>query len=50
MQTYCVICKKDTANQHFSVRRSKKNRLMLVSNCAVCGKKESRFIKNQEVN
>ena len=48
METYFVSCKKNTANKSYSVRRTKQTRLMLVSNCAICGKKKSRFIKNQE--
>ena len=36
---------KNTANKKCSVRKTIKNRLMLVSNCAVCGKKKSRCIK-----
>ena len=48
METYYVICKKNTATKSSSVRRTKQNRLMLVSKCGVCGKKKSRFIKNQE--
>ena len=50
METYCVTCKKNTANKHSIVSRTKQNRLMLVSNCAICGKKKSRFIKNQEAS
>ena len=50
MKTYCVSCKKNTANENSSVRKTKQNILMLVSNCAVCGKKKSRFIKNQELH
>ena len=34
-------------NKHSSVRRTKQNRLMLVSYCAACYNKRSRFIKNQ---
>ena len=33
METYCVSHNKKTAN-----RKSKQNRLTLVSNCAICGK------------
>ena len=29
---------------------TKQNRLMLVSNCAVCGKKNLRIIKNKKTN
>ena len=48
METYCVSCKKNTANENSSVRRTKQSRLMLSSNCAIRGKKKSRFIKNRE--
>ena len=37
MKTYCVSDKKNIANKNFSVRRTKQNRLMLVSDCAVWG-------------
>ena len=48
METYCVSCKKNTANKNSSVSKTKQNRLMLLSNCAVWDKKKSRFIKNQQ--
>ena len=41
METYCVSCKKNTTNENSSVRRSKQNRLTLLLNCAICGKKRS---------
>ena len=47
---YCVSCKKNIANKNSSVKRTKQNRSMLVSNCAFCGKKNSIFIKNQEAS
>ena len=49
METCCVSCKKNTASENSSVRKSKQNRLMLLSNCAICGKEKSTFIKNQEL-
>ena len=45
METYCVSCTKYTANENSHV---KINRLMLLSNCAVCGKKKSIFVKNKD--
>ena len=45
METYCVSCKKNTVNKNSSVRRTKQNRLMVVSNCAVCGKKNRVSLK-----
>ena len=50
METYCVSCKKYAANENSSVRKTKQNRLILLSNCAICGKKKSTFIKNQEIS
>ena len=47
METYCVSCKKNTSNEYLSVRRTKPNRLLLVSNVFVFGKKKSRLIKNE---
>ena len=43
METYCISCKKNTANENLSVRKTKQNRLMLLSNCAVCSKKKINF-------
>ena len=49
METYCVSCKRYTANKNLSVRKTNQNRLMLSLNCAICGKKKSTSIKNQEL-
>ena len=46
METYFVKCKKNTTNINCSIRRSNQNRLMKVSNCVICGRKKSSFIKN----
>ena len=45
MEIYRVSCKKYTSNKNSSFRKTKQNRLMILSNCAVCGKKNSTFIK-----
>ena len=45
MVTYCVSSKKYTDNENSNVRKTKQNRLMLLSNCAVCGKKKSTLYK-----
>ena len=50
METSCVSYKKNTANENSSARKTKQNRLMLLSNFAICGKKKSTFIKNHEIN
>ena len=49
METYCASCKKYTADKNSSVKKTKQNSLMLLSNCAVCGKKKSFFTKNKEL-
>ena len=41
----CVSCKKHTAIENLKVRTTKQNRLMLLSKCAVCGKKNHGSLK-----
>ena len=43
-ETYCLACRKYTK----SIVRNKQNRSMIQSNCAVCGSKKSRFIKEHQ--
>ena len=50
METYCVNCSKNNTNENSRARGAKQNRLMVLSNCVVCGKKKSTFIKNQELH
>ena len=50
METYCVSCKKYTKNENSNVGKTKQNRLMLLSNYAVCGKEKWTFIKNKELH
>ena len=49
METYCVSWKKYIANENSSVRKTKENRLMLLSNCTICGKNKSIFGKNKKL-
>ena len=39
MLTYCLVCKRNTENKEPKVVKTKNNRLMLSSKCAICGKK-----------
>ena len=48
MKSYCLKCRKDTENINSRVSKTSNNRTMILSNCAKCGSKKSRFIKNQE--
>ena len=47
MGTYCVSCKKYTDNNNSSVRKTKQNILMLLSNCATCVKKSQLLLKTK---
>ena len=48
MKSYCWKCRKDTENVNSRVSKTSNNRTMMLSKCAKCGSKKSRFIKNQE--
>ena len=47
-ETYCLVCKKYTKNTNPKIVRNRQNGLMIQSNCAICGSKKSRFIKEQK--
>ena len=44
-----LVCKKYTKNNNPKIVRNRQNRLMIQSNCATCGSKKPRFIKEQQV-
>ena len=48
MESYCLKCKKHTENIDPTVLATSNGRVMILSKCAICGSKKSRFIKNQE--
>ena len=47
-ETYCLACRKYTKSINPNIVRNKHNRSMIQSNCAVCGSKKSRFIKEHQ--
>ena len=47
-ETYCLACRKYTKNNDPKIVRNRQNRLMIQSNCASCGSKKSRSIKEQQ--
>ncbi len=49
MSTYCLKCRTKTENKDETTEKTKNNRIMLKSICAVCGKKKSMFLKKQQV-
>ena len=48
MKSYCLKCRKDTENINPKVSKTSNGRTMVLSKCAICGSKKSRFIKNQK--
>ena len=48
MESYCLKCKKHTKNINPQVSSTSNGKMMILSKCAICGSKKSRFIKNQE--
>ena len=49
MKSRCLKCKKYTENINPIVSNTSNGKTMLLSKCAICSSKKSRFIKNQEV-
>ena len=48
MESYCLKCKKNTENIDPKISSTSNVKAMILSNCAICGSKKFRFIKNQE--
>ena len=45
MKSYCLKCRKNTENINPKVSNTSNGRTMILSKCAICGSKKSRFIK-----
>ena len=50
MSSYCLKCRKNTENINPRVSKTSNGKKMLLSKCAICGSKRSRFIKKQEAS
>ena len=50
METYCLKCKKYTKNKNPQVSSTRNGKLIILSKCAICGSKKSKFIKKQEAS
>ena len=48
METYCLKCKKHTKNIDPQVSSTSTGKLMILSKCAICNSKKSKFINKQE--
>ena len=50
MESYCFKCKKHTKNIDPQVSSTSNGKLMILSKCAICGCKKSKFINKQEAS
>ena len=47
-ETYCLLCRKYTKSTDPRIVKCKNETSIIQSNCAICGSKKSRFIKEQQ--
>ena len=50
MISYCLKCRKNAENKNPKFAGTKNGRIMHLSKCAVCDRKKSKFIKQQEAS
>ena len=48
MSSYCLKCKRNTETINPRVLKTANGKTMMLSKCAICGGKNSKFIKEQE--
>ena len=48
MESYCLKCKKYTKNINPQVSSTSNGKMMILSKCAICGSKKSKFIKKHD--
>ena len=48
MLSYCFKCRKNTKSINPKVSKTTNEKPMILSTCAICGSKKSKFIKEQE--
>ena len=48
MLSYCLKCKKNTESINPNVSKTTNGKAMILSTCAICGSKKSKFIKEQQ--
>ena len=48
MESYCLKCKKYTKNIYPQVSGTNNGKIMILSKCAICNGKKSKFINQQE--
>ena len=45
MLSYCLKCKRNTESINLNVLKTTNGRMMILSTCAICGSKKSKFTK-----
>ena len=48
MLSYCLKCKKNAKSINPKVSKTTNDKTMILSKCAICGSKKSKFIKEQQ--
>ena len=48
MLSYCLECEKNTKSINPKVSKTTNVKMMILSTCAICGSKKSKFIKEQQ--
>ena len=48
MLSYCLECRKNTESMDPKVLKTTNGKTMILSKCAICGSKKSKFIKEQQ--
>ena len=50
MLSYCLTCKTNTESINPRFLKTSYNKAMILSKCAICSSKKSKFIKEREAN
>ena len=48
MLSYCLKCRKNTESIDPKILKTTNGKTMILSKCAICGSKKSKFIKEQQ--
>ena len=48
--SYCLKCRKNTESINPRVLKTRNGKTIILSKCAICGSKKSKFIKKQEAS
>ena len=48
MLSYCFKCRRNTESINAKVSKTTSGKAIILSTCAICGSKKSKFIKQQE--